>query len=185
MRRNYLTTLRAAAVLIAVAAISACKDEPTTPSTTAGAPFAQASVSGSPNDVAAIQQIVNTFDAAWTAGDFATYGGQYANVDDWVGPTGAVRTDPAAITGQYQFLFTGIFAGTTRSSTVRKLTFLTGTVAVLDIDARTTGVPPVPFLGPPWQPGILRALEKNILLKRDGEWRIIKHQATSVAPGVP
>jgi hypothetical protein len=33
-----------------------------------------------------------------------------------------------------------------------------------------------------WQPGILRALEKNILVKRDGEWRIVKHQQTSVAP---
>jgi hypothetical protein len=61
--------------------------------------------------------------------------------------------------------------------------FLTGTLAVLDIDTRITGALP-PFVTP-WQPGMTRAREKNILQKRDGKWEIIQHQQTSVAPGVP
>jgi hypothetical protein len=55
-------------------------------------------------------------------------------------------------------------------------------VAVLDIDTRITGALP-PFVTP-WQPGIVRALEKNILIKRGGEWRIVQHQQVLVAPGV-
>lgn len=51
---------------------------------------------------------------------------------------------------------------------------LTGTIAVLDIDAAVTGgaIPP---------PG-LQARAKNILVKREGGWRIIQHQQTLVTP---
>ena len=145
----------------------------------------EAKVSGSPGDRAAIQDIVTTFDEAWTAGDPVTYAAQYADVAEWVGPTGLVLTDPAAITNLYTTLFTFVFPNTTRQSTIRNLTFLTGTIAVLDIDARGTGFQSLPPGIIPWQPGIIRALEKNILLKRSGEWRIVRHQQTSVAPGIP
>ena len=53
---------------------------------------------------------------------------------------------------------------------------------MLDSDARVTGFAAPPPGIVPWQPGTLRALEKNILLKRDGEWRVIRHQQTAVAP---
>ena len=179
-------TLTAAALLLAGS--SACRDEPTAAGVadaverSAGAGV-QASVSGSPGDIAAIQQIVNTFDASWTAGDATTYAAQYAGAE-WVGPDGTVRTDPAAITGVYTFLFAVVFPHTVRQSTIRDLTFFTGTVAVLDIDTKVTGIPAgLPFTY--YEPGTVRAREKNILLKRGGEWRIVKHQQVPVAPGVP
>jgi hypothetical protein len=59
---------------------------------------------------------------------------------------------------------------------------LTGTIAVLNLDVRVTG--PIPPFIVPWQPGIVRALEKNILVKRGGEWKIVEHQQLLVAPGV-
>lgn len=163
--------------LVAIAAVSGCKEEPLTPSSSGdneGQTLAiQANVQGSPGDRAAMQQIVTTFDQSWTAGDAVTYAGQYAGAE-WVGPTGVILTDPNAITGLYSFLFTVALPGTTRQSTIRNLTFLTGTVAVLDIEARVTGgsVPP---------PG-LHALEKNILVKHANEWRIVQHQQTIVVP---
>jgi hypothetical protein len=125
------------------------------------------SVTGSPRDVEAIQQIVTTFDRTWGS-DPVTYAAQYGSVIDWVGPTGAILNDPAAITGLYTFLFTNVFAGTTRVSTIRNLTFLSGTIAVLDIETQVIGFG--------------RALEKNVLLKRAGEWRIVLHQQTLVTP---
>jgi hypothetical protein len=137
-------------------------------------------VSGSPGDRAAIEQIVTTFDQNWGV-DAVTYAAQYADAD-FVGPNGANLTSAAQILQLYTAIFPA-FAGTTRHSQIRALTFLTGTVAVLDIDARVTGALP-PFVTP-WQPGIIRALEKNVLLKRGGEWRIVQHQQTIVAPGVP
>jgi hypothetical protein len=128
---------------------------------------AQGNVTGSPRDRAAIQQIVTTFDQTWGS-DPVTYAAQYGSVIDWVGPTGTVLNDPAAITALYTFLFTGIFEGTTRISTIRNLTFLTGTIAVLDIETQVVG--------------FARALEKNILIKRAGEWRIHMHQQTLITP---
>ena len=137
-------------------------------------------VNGSPGDRQAIQQIVDTFDATWAV-DAAAYAAQYAHAD-WVGPNGANLNTATAILQLYTSIFP-IFAGSTRQSTIRALTFLTGTVAVLDIDARVTGNFP-PFIVP-WQPNTIRALEKNVLVKRGGEWKIVQHQQTAVAPGVP
>lgn len=175
---------RCAAVMLAAGVAVGCNDAPVEiESLDANSASIQASVSGSPRDLAAMQQIVDTFDEAWTAGDAVTYAGQYANVIEWVGPNGAVLTDPAAITGTYTFILNVLLAGTTRESTIRRVTFLTGTIAVLDIDARVTGFADLPGLVP-WQPGILRALERNIVQKRGGVWRIILHQQTFVAPGV-
>jgi len=92
--------------------------------------------------------------------------------------------DAAAIEGLYVFLFSTVLAGTTRQSTIRSLAFLSGTIAVLDIDTQVTGyeVPPPGVVE--WAPGIIRAREKNILVKRGGEWQIVKHQQVLVAPGV-
>jgi hypothetical protein len=151
------------AIVLAMTFASGCNDEPVA---VAGvtAPESQASVTASPRDADAIQQIVTTFDQTW-GNDPVTYAAQYGSIIDWVGPTGNIINDPAALTVLYTNLFTGFFAGTTRVSTIRNLTFLTGTVAVLDIETEIVG--------------IARALEKNVLVKRAGEWRILLHQQTS------
>jgi hypothetical protein len=155
------------AIVLAMIFASACNDEPLSVGGGEMAPAAQASVTGSPGDAEAIQQIVTTFDQAWGS-DPVTYAAQYGSVIDWVGPNGNVLNDPAAITALYTFLFTNVFPGTTRVSTIRNLTFLSGTIAVLDIDTQVIG-----FAG---------ALEKNILVKRAGEWRIVLHQQTLKTP---
>ena len=171
---------KAALFLLIVSAAGACGDEPVAAPARVSAVESHASVSGSPRDRDAIQQIVDTFDRTWGV-DAATYAAQYADAD-FVGPTGANLTTAAQILQLYTSIFP-VFAGTTRTSQIRALTFLTGTIAVLDIDTRVSGALP-PFVTP-WQPNTLRALEKNILVKRGGEWRIVQHQQTAVAPGVP
>jgi hypothetical protein len=151
------------AIVLAMTFASGC-DEPVAVGGVT-APEALASVTGSPRDAEAIQQIVTTFDQTWGS-DPVTYAAQYGSIIDWVSPNGVIINDPAAITALYTNLFNGFFAGTTRVSTIRKLTFLTGTVAVLDIEAEVVG--------------IARALEKNVIVKRAGEWRILLHQQTAV-----
>ena len=175
-----LRTTGIAAALFLIAT-NGCSDAMTTEGE-AGAEV-QASVTGGPRDVAAITRIVTTFDQAWGS-DAVTYAGQYAGAD-FVGPDGGVMTDPAAIAGLYGFLFSVVFPGTVRESTIRRLTFLTGTLAVLDIDTQVTGYDSLPPGVLEWAPGIIRAREKNILQKRGGSWRIIQHQQVLVAPGVP
>ena len=158
-------SLNIAALALAMTFASGSNVEPLTAGRMASA--AQVNFNGSPGDLEAIQQIVTTFDQTWGS-DPVTYAAQYGSVIDWVGPTGTILNDPAAITGLYTFLFTNVFAGTTRISTIRNLTFLSGTVAVLDIETQVVG--------------FARALEKNVLTKRAGEWRILLHQQTLVTP---
>ena len=177
------TLSKVAAVALVLFGTGACKDEPLDVSYGASRIAPQADVRGGPNDVEAIEQIVNTFDQTWGS-DPVTYASQYAAAD-FVGPNGANLTSAAAITGLYTFLFNTVFAGSTRTSTIRNLTFLTGTIAVLDIDAQVTGFGALPPGVVPWAPGIIRAREKNILIKRGCEWQIVLHQQTAVAPGVP
>lgn len=161
---------RLALALLAIIPTAACDEEPLSP--VSAEVSAEATVSGGPRDRSAIQEIVNTFDEAWTDGDPVRYAAQYAGAD-WVGPDGTILTDPAAITQLYQFVIGVLFPGTTRESTIRHLTFLTGTVAVLDISTQVTGAGGVV---------LARALEKNILIKRGGVWSIVQHQQVLVAP---
>jgi hypothetical protein len=159
----------------------ACNEEPTSVRGGGGHEAApQASVPGSPGDVAAMHEILATLDRTW-GNDPVTYAAQYGNAD-FVAPSGLRLSSQEQIRQLYTNIFP-IWANTTRQSQIRRLTFLTGTLAVLDIDTRVTGALP-PHVTP-WQPGMTRALEKNILQKRGGRWEIIQHQQTSVAPGVP
>ena len=178
--------LRTAPAILVIVGVTACNDQPLSPNAGESGTESlavEARAQGSPRDRAAIQEIVNTFDEAWTAGDAVTYAGNYAHVSEWVGPDGTILTDPVAITNLYTAILTFALPNTTRQSTIRNLTFLTGTIAVVDIEARVTGFGDLPPGIVPWQPGVLRALEKNILLKRDGEWRIVQHQQLLAAPG--
>ena len=178
------TSGKVVVALLLASSAAACSDGPVdVGAIDAASASAQTSVTGSPRDIAAIQEIVNSLDANWGV-DAVAFAANYAGAE-WVGPNGRILTDSAAITGVYSFLFSTVFAGTTRESIIRNITFLTGTIAVLDIDARGTGFTALPPGVVPWQPGIVRALERNILIKRAGEWRIILHQQTAVAPGVP
>lgn len=177
------TCTKAVSLWLVLFALSGCRDQPLPPTDGAVPLVPQEDVRGSPIDIAEIEETVNTLDRAWGS-DPVTYAGVYAEAD-FVSPIGANLTTPEQITALYTFLFNNVFAGTTRRSTIRKLTFLTGTLAVLDIDARVTGFTSLPPGVVPWQPGIVRALEKNVLVKRGGQWTIVQHQATSVAPGVP
>jgi uncharacterized protein (TIGR02246 family) len=174
---------RAALALLTIVA-AACDDEPL--STGAGQAdmegvAVEAEIIGSSEDRAAIKSIMHTLDEAWTAGDPDRYAAQYAAAD-FVGPDGGVLTDPAAITALYTALFTFVFPNTTRTSFARNLTFLSARIAVLDIDTRIRGFESLPPGIVPWRPRVLRALEKNVVVKRGGQWRIVQHQQTLVAP---
>jgi hypothetical protein len=173
-----------ALALVTIGATAACEEEPLSPTAAHSRmeeATAQAEVIGSAQDRAAIREIVHTFDEAWTAGDAVRYAAQYSRAE-FVGPDGAVLTDPDAITGLYTALFTFVFPNTTRRSFIRNLTFLSARIAVLDIDTRVRGFESLPPGVVPWRPGVIRSREKNILLKQGGNWHIVQHQQTLLAP---
>ena len=178
------STLLRALALVMIGVTAACEDEPLSPAVGQSGMeqvAEQAEVVGSGRDRAAIREIVHTFDEAWTAGDPVRYAAQYARAD-FVGPNGAVLNDPDAITELYTALFNFVFPNTTRRSTIRDLTFLSARIAVLNIDTRVRGFESLPPGIVPWRPRVIRALEKNVLVKRRGQWHIVQHQQTLLAP---
>lgn len=160
-------TLRLTLVVFAGFAAWGCNDKPMATEAAVFPSESRAAVSGNRHDIAAMEAIVQSLDANWAV-DAAAYAANFAGAE-WVSPFGLILTDPAAITQVYTTLFQNV-AGTVRHSTIRNLTFFTGTIAVLDIIASG----PIPTC----------ALEKNILIKRGGEWRIVQHQQVVVADGV-
>jgi hypothetical protein len=52
----------------------------------------------------------------------------------------------------------------------------------IPLPCRSPVAEPLPPGIVPWRPRVIRALEKNIVMKRGGEWRIVQHQQTLVAP---
>ncbi|MGH7580174.1 MAG: YybH family protein [Gemmatimonadales bacterium] len=178
------STLLRALALVTIGVTAACEDEPLSPAVGQSGMEQVAEpavVVGSGKDRAAIREIVRTFDEAWTAGDPVRYAAQYAKAD-FVGPNGAVLDDPDAITALYTALFSFVFGNTTRRSTIRDLTFLSPRIAVLNIDTRVRGFESLPPGIVPWRPGVIRALEKNVLVKRGDTWHIVQHQQTLLAP---
>jgi uncharacterized protein (TIGR02246 family) len=178
------STLLRALALVMIGVTAACEDEPLSPAVGQSGMeqvAEQAEVVGSGRDRAAIREIVHTFDEAWTAGDPVRYAAQYARAD-FVGPNGAVLNDPEAITELYTALFNFVFPNTTRRSTIRDLTFLSARIAVLNIDTRVRGFESLPPGIVPWRPRVIRALEKNVLVKRGDQWHIVQHQQTLLAP---
>jgi uncharacterized protein (TIGR02246 family) len=178
------STLLRALALVTIGLTAACEDEPLSPAvgrTGMEQASEEAEIIGSGEDRAAIREIVHTLDEAWTAGEPVRYAAQYAQAD-FVGPNGAVLTEPEAITALYTTLFTFVFPNTTRRSSIRDLTFLSARSAVLNIDTRVRGFTSLPPGIVPWRPRAVRALEKNVLVKRRGQWHIVQHQQTLVAP---
>lgn len=178
------STLLRALALVSIGVTAACEDEPLSPAVGRSGMeqvTAEAEVIGSGKDRAAIREIVHTLDEAWTVGDPVRYAAQYARAD-FVGPDGAVLDDPDAITALYTALLSFVFPNTTRRSTIRNLTFLSARIAVLDIDTRVRGFESLPPGVVPWRPGVIRALEKNVLVKRGDTWHIVQHQQTLLAP---
>jgi uncharacterized protein (TIGR02246 family) len=174
------TLSRGALLFLAFVAASACEDEPLTPDT-APEEISASTAAITFRDRSALREIVRTLDEAWTDGDPVRYAAIYAGAD-FVGPDASVLTDPAAITDLYTALFTFVFPNTKRTSTIRNMTFLSGRIAVLDIDTRVRGFESLPPGIAPWRPRVIRALEKNVLIKEGGEWRIVQHQQTLMAP---
>lgn len=119
---------------------------------------------------------------AWNAGDAAGIAATYAEDAEVINPIGAFLFGRPAIQTAHAFLLSVPFKGSHRATEVRRVTYLTGTMAVVDLNVRLTG-----FVGLPpglhaTSPGLILTRERQIVVKRGGEWEIVMTQITAVAP---
>lgn len=172
-----------AAIPLALAVL-ACSDESadlTGPAVAATA--AEAAIAGTvPGQLDDVHALVAAFDAAWNAGSAAAYAALYTEDAEFINPLGVIFTGRPAIQGVHSFLFGNPFAGSTHTSDVRSVLFLTGTIAVVNLDVRLTGFVRLPPGLSPTQPGVLLSRERLVLVKRRGEWSILMNQVTAVVP---
>jgi len=172
-------------MLAAAALVAGCGDttEPVSSNGAAAAPaYAVATAAG---QTAGIHDLIAAQSAAWAAKDAAAYGATYTEDAEVVNPVGGILSGSAAVTAQHAFLFNptfGFFRNSTSSWTVRSITFLTGTTALVRTDVVLTGFSGLPPGLNATEPGVVRTRVSWIAVKQGQQWRIMYQQMTPVAP---
>ncbi len=135
-----------------------------------------------------IEGLLESWSAAWNAGDGVAYGAHYAEDADFVNPLGAVLSGRAAITATHVFLFNpvnGPFRGSTTSYLVRRIVPLPGNLALVDTTVSLSGFAATPPGLVQWEPGVVKTRHHMVVGSRGGAWEILAQQITAMQPGTP
>jgi uncharacterized protein (TIGR02246 family) len=125
------------------------------------------------------------WDEAWNAGNAIALASLFVDGGELVNGRGQVAAGLEALRSQHAALFAGAFRGSRTEGEVRRITFLTGNVAIVDINNKLTGYQSLPPGTSAYEPGIQRGRHKRVLVKRGNSWRIQSMQITQIAPGTP
>jgi uncharacterized protein (TIGR02246 family) len=137
-----------------------------------------------PNE-SAIRTIVQGEVAAWNAGDAVAYSRHFARDGVFVNIRGEYRTGAQAFTKQHEFLFSGLFHGSTLHHDVVSVQFLRPDVAVVEVLTSVTGIQKLSPGTNTDQKGRLRTRLLQVLVKDRGEWKITDYHNTDVKADVP
>ena len=110
----------------------------------------------------AVDQLVGEITEAWSAGDARAYGARYSPDGTFTNTDGTVDLGRDEVVRTAEKAFQGVLAGTRLSLAVRKLRLIRPDVAVVDLDARVSGIPS----------GEVRISQLLVLVQEDGSWRI-------------
>jgi uncharacterized protein (TIGR02246 family) len=150
------------------------------PSASAGAAFD--GVGAPQGDEAGVEAVATAWDAAWNAGDASALAALFVDDAEFINGRGQLAIGAAAIRAQHAASLAGPFRGSHTAGHIRRITFLSGTTAVLDVDNELTGFAALPPGTVATSPGLQRGRHKRVLVKRAGTWRIVLMQITTVAP---
>ena len=131
-------------------------------------------------DEAGVAAVVTAWDAAWNAGDAAGLAATFVDDAEFINAMGRLDHGADEIRAQHAISLAGQFRGSHTEGHIRRITFLSGTAAVLDVDNYLTRYEPV-------APGstTMRAIQqsgrhKRLVVKRGGVWRVLLFQNTMV-----
>jgi uncharacterized protein (TIGR02246 family) len=133
-------------------------------------------------DEAGVAAVVTAWDVAWNAGDAAGLAATFVEDAEFINAMGRLFVGADAIRAQHAITLAGQFRGSHTEGHIRRITFLSGTAAVVDVDNDLTRYEPI-------APGstTLRAVQqsgrhKRLVVKRGGVWRTMLFQNTMVVP---
>ncbi|MGZ8412256.1 MAG: SgcJ/EcaC family oxidoreductase [Gemmatirosa sp.] len=178
VRRTASASLAALALSLgACDRASTTEAAPTAPDASTAVPFA-----AQRGDEAGVAAVVAAWDAAWNAGDAAGLAALFVDDAEFINGRGQIAVGAATIGAQHAVSLAGPFKGSRTQGRVRRITFVSGTTAVLDVDNELTGYQYLPPGTSPTEPGVQRGRHKRVLVKRGGVWRTLSMQLTTVAP---
>jgi uncharacterized protein (TIGR02246 family) len=133
-------------------------------------------------DESGVAAVVTAWDAAWNAGDAAGLALTFVEDAEFINANGRLFIGAEQIRVQHAITLAAQFKGSHTEGHIRRITFLSGTAAVVDVDNYLTRYEPV-------EPGstTMRAIQqsgrhKRLVVKRGGVWRTMLFQNTMVVP---
>jgi uncharacterized protein (TIGR02246 family) len=134
-----------------------------------------------------IDDLVAAQTSAWAAKDAAAYAATYTVNAQMVNPVGGILVGREGIRAQHAFLFNpvnGPFRASTSTALLRRVTFLTGTLALVELDVDLTGYSGLPPGLQAMQPGLVRSRVSWVAVKRAQGWEIFHQQMTAIPPAM-
>jgi uncharacterized protein (TIGR02246 family) len=119
----------------------------------------------------AVDQLLGEIARAWNAGDARAYGARYRPDGTFTNTDGTLDLGRDEVVHTAEEAFQGVLAGTKLSLAVRTLRLIRPDVAVVDLDARVSGMP-VPSGAGNGPGGQVRISQMLVLVKEDDCWSI-------------
>lgn len=170
-------TVSATALAIGLA-VAGCNR--TTPTEAADSADSSTAVIPGPGDSAGVAGVAAAWDAAWNAGDAAGLAATFVDDAEFTNAGGQLFTSAEQIRAQHAITLGAQFRGSHTEGQIRRITFLSRTAALLDVDNYLTRYEPD-------APGstTMRAVKqwgrhKRLVVKRGGVWRALVFQNTMV-----
>ena len=139
----------------------------------------------SSSDEAAVRNMIQDEIAAWNAGDAATFARHFATDGTFTNIRGQFFTGRKDFTERHDFIFKGIYRGTTMKQDIISLKFVRPDVAVVETLTAVIAIQkPLPGMSVEAS-GRLRSRLLQVMVKDGGEWKIAAFHNTDVRPDVP
>ena len=122
--------------------------------------------------------------AAFNAHDAAAFAATFTEDARLTDPTAATIVGRASIQAVHTFLFSpaGPFTFVSATRTITNVICLTNKIALVDLDASLTGYKGLPPGLNPTTPGVLRTIQRAVIVKEHHAWLVKASQATPVPP---
>ncbi|MGD0506614.1 MAG: SgcJ/EcaC family oxidoreductase [Terriglobales bacterium] len=134
---------------------------------------------------AAVRNIIQDEIAAWNAGDAVAFARHFAADGTFTNIRGQFFTGREAFTERHDFIFKGIYRGTTMKQDVVSLKFIRPDVAVVETLTAVIGIQKLtPGMSVDTK-GRLRSRLLQVMVKDGGDWKIVTFHNTDVRPDVP
>jgi uncharacterized protein (TIGR02246 family) len=136
-------------------------------------------------DETAVRNIIQEEIAAWNSGDAAAFSRHFAADGTFTNIRGQFFTGREAFMERHDFIFKGVYRGTTMKQDVVSLKFVRPDVAIVETLTAVIGVQkPLPGTSTD-DKGRLRSRLLQVMVKDGGEWKIVAFHNTDVRADVP